>query len=112
MGSEPSFTMAITIHALAGAYRANGQIKNAVELLEHVVKVKEANLADNHPSRLASQHDLAIAYQADGQIKDTVELLEQVVKVHKANLAENHPDHLVSQRALAHIRQTEERNMS
>jgi hypothetical protein len=36
-------------HALAGAYRANGQVKKAVELLEHVVAVEGQVLAEDHP---------------------------------------------------------------
>ena len=35
---------------LAGAYEANSQIKQAVELLEQVVKIKEIILNENHPS--------------------------------------------------------------
>ncbi|KAL4965263.1 purine and uridine phosphorylase [Aspergillus stella-maris] len=57
-------------HELARAYQANGQIKQAVELLEHVIKqavellehvvtVEERTLAKEHPDRLASQHALA-----------------------------------------------------
>jgi len=38
-------------HALASAYEANGQVDEAVALLEHVVKVRE-KLAEDHPSRL------------------------------------------------------------
>jgi hypothetical protein len=53
-------------HALAGAYEANGQVKEAVTLLQHVVKVHRDILAEDHPSRLASQHELAGAYEADG----------------------------------------------
>ena len=56
-------------HALAVAYEANGQIKEAIQLLEHVVAARKTTLADDHPSRLASQHTLAKAYQANGQIK-------------------------------------------
>jgi tetratricopeptide (TPR) repeat protein len=88
-------------HALAGAYRADGQVKKAVELLEQVVAVKEHVLAEDHPSRLASQHALGIAYQADGQVKKAVKLLEQVVAVREKVLAEDHPDRLASQHALA-----------
>ena len=62
-------------HALAGAYRANGQVKQAVALLEHVVKVKESFMAEGHPSRLASQHALAGAYGADGQVERSEVLL-------------------------------------
>ena len=38
-----------------------GNYGEAVELLEHVVRVRE-KLAEDHPSRLASQHALAGAY--------------------------------------------------
>ncbi len=86
-------------HELARAYLENGQIKKAIDLLEHVVDVKE-KLAKDHPDRLASQHELASAYLADGQIKKAVDLLEHVVDV-KEKLAKDHPDRLHSQHELA-----------
>ena len=86
-------------HELAGAYEANGQVDEAVELLEHVVKLEE-KLAEDHPSRLASQHALAGAYKANGQVDEAIELLEHVVKVEE-KLAEDHPDRLASQHELA-----------
>jgi tetratricopeptide (TPR) repeat protein len=58
-------------------------------------------LAEDHPSRLASQHELAGAYQADGQAKEAVRLLEQVVAIEERVLAEDHPDRLASQHNLA-----------
>ena len=45
-------------HALAGAYQADGQIKEAVKLLEQVVAIREKVLKEDHPSRLASQRTL------------------------------------------------------
>ena len=42
----------------------HGQVKEAVALLEQVVRIREQTLAEDHPSRLASQHALAGAYQA------------------------------------------------
>ncbi|KAB5511465.1 hypothetical protein GE09DRAFT_689349 [Coniochaeta sp. 2T2.1] len=59
--------------------KSDGQIKKAVALLEQVVAVQERTLAEEHRSRLASQHALAGAYKSDGQIKKAVALLEQVV---------------------------------
>ncbi|MCJ1425649.1 hypothetical protein MMC29_003549, partial [Sticta canariensis] len=91
-------------HALAGAYQANGQVGDAVELLEHVVKIEE-KLAEDHPSRLASQHGLAGAYQANGQVGDAVKLLEHVVKIQE-KLAESHPSRITSLRALARAYET------
>ncbi|KAM0145413.1 hypothetical protein ACHAPG_011617, partial [Botrytis cinerea] len=78
-------------HELARTYQANGQIKEAVALLEQVVKIEEITLAEDHPDRLASQHELARTYQANGQIKEAVALLEQVVKIEETTLAEDHP---------------------
>ena len=87
-------------HNLGDAYQANGQIDEAIELLEHVVKVRE-KLAEDHPDRLASQHNLADAYQANGQIDEAIELLEHVVEIRREKLAEDHPDRLVSEHNLA-----------
>lgn len=81
--------------------RIDRRVTEAVKLLKHVVAVRETTLAENHPSRLASQHELAVAYQADGQIKEAVKLLKDVVAVEETTLAENHPDRLASQHALA-----------
>jgi tetratricopeptide (TPR) repeat protein len=57
----------LTQHVLAIVYQANGQVKDAVRLLEQVVAIRERVLAEDHPSRLASQHVLAMAYLANGQ---------------------------------------------
>ncbi|KAH6861233.1 hypothetical protein B0T12DRAFT_479964 [Alternaria alternata] len=88
-------------HALAMAYKADGQVHKAVGLLEQVVEIKEKTLAETHPDRLASQHALAGAYRTNGQTKEAVGLLEHVVKVQETTLAETHPDRLASQHALA-----------
>ncbi|KAF8861565.1 hypothetical protein BDZ45DRAFT_586608, partial [Acephala macrosclerotiorum] len=62
-------------HELASAYEANGQILEAIKLLEHVVKIEETTLAETHSNRLASQHELASAYKANGQISEAMKLL-------------------------------------
>ena len=55
--------------------------KEAVSLLEQMVKIKEQTLTGDHPDRLASQHTLVIAYRENGQAKEAVLLLEQIVKI-------------------------------
>ena len=78
-----------------------GNSRQAVELLERVVKIKETTLAETHPGRLASEHELARAYLANGQIEQAVELVKHVVKIEETTLAETHPSRLASQQVLA-----------
>ena len=49
----------------------NGDVEGATQMLEHIVKVEE-KLAEDHPSRLASQHALTGAYRSNGQIDKAV----------------------------------------
>ncbi|KAE8406771.1 kinesin light chain [Aspergillus pseudonomiae] len=98
-------------HTLAIAYQANGQIKEAakllenikeaVKLLENVVAIESEVLAEDHPSRLASQHELAGAYQTNSQIKKAVKLLEHIVAIESEMLTKDHPLQLASQHKLA-----------
>jgi len=78
-----------------------GKNTEAVELLQHVVQIRETKLAEDHPDRLGSQHELARAYQATGQLQKTVELLQHVVQIRETKLAEDHPNRLASQHELA-----------
>jgi tetratricopeptide (TPR) repeat protein len=91
----------LTQHVLAMAYRANGLISEAVELLEQVVAIHKQVLAKDHPNRLASQHELASAYQANGQIIKGARLIGQVVAIREQVLVEDHPHRLTSQHELA-----------
>ncbi|CAG2001638.1 unnamed protein product, partial [Fusarium graminearum] len=79
----------------------DGKARQAMGILGHVVAVRERTLAEDHPSRLASQHELARAYEANGQIKEAVKLLEHVVTVWERTLAEDHPSQLASKHELA-----------
>ena len=81
--------------------RVDGRIKEAVRCFEQCQQWWMNCYAEDHPSRLASQHVLAIAYTADGQVKKAVKLLEHVVEVRERTHAEDHPDRLASQHALA-----------
>jgi tetratricopeptide (TPR) repeat protein len=92
----------VSLYDLAGRNLYDyGRVKEAVSLLEEVVKIQEQTLAAEHPHRLASQHELAAAYQANGQVKEAVSLLEEVVKIEEQILAAEHPHRLASQHELA-----------
>ena len=90
------------LHSLAASNLLNsGKVGRAVKVLEHVVEVREEKLAEDHSSRLTSQHELAIAYRSNGQVDKAVKLLEHIVKVEESKLAEDHPSRLASQHELA-----------
>jgi tetratricopeptide (TPR) repeat protein len=92
----------LTVYDLTARNLINyGKFKEAVSLLEQMVKIQEKTLTEDHPSRLASQYELAGAYQANGQAKQALSILEQVVKIRKQTLAEDHLDRLASQHELA-----------
>ncbi len=46
-------------HALARAFYAKGHVKEAVELLEHLVVIQAETLAEDHPDHLVSEKALA-----------------------------------------------------
>ncbi|KAF1967823.1 hypothetical protein BU23DRAFT_658013, partial [Bimuria novae-zelandiae CBS 107.79] len=88
-------------HALGSLYKADGRTKEAVAMVEHIVKVQETTLAETHPNRLQSQHQLGTVYWTDGRIKETISMLEHVVKVRETTLVETHPNRLQSQHQLS-----------
>jgi tetratricopeptide (TPR) repeat protein len=79
----------------------DGRMKEALLWVQESCEWRDTNLAEDHPSRLASQHELARAYQVNGQVKEAAKLLEHVVAIKTEVLAENHPSRLVSQHELA-----------
>jgi tetratricopeptide (TPR) repeat protein len=83
---------------LGNAYLANGQLPEAIDILEHLAdlqgELSEAN-------RLSAHHALALAYRGNGQNIKAIEILERVVKVREEKLREDHPDRLASQHELA-----------
>ncbi|TVY86272.1 hypothetical protein LAWI1_G008407 [Lachnellula willkommii] len=75
------------------AYMENGQVEEAIALLEHIVKIKET-LVEDHPSRLASQNMLGRAYMENGQVEEAIALLEHIVKINEIALLEDNPNRL------------------
>lgn len=78
-----------------------GKSVQSIKLLEQVMEVTTATLAETHPDRLTSQHVLGQAYIEKGETQQGIKLLEQVVDIQALTLAENHHDRLESQHALA-----------
>jgi tetratricopeptide (TPR) repeat protein len=84
---------------LASLYEENGRMKEAVEILEQVVKMRM--LKEDHSKLLISQHNLACAYMSNGQEEDAIKLMEHVVRIKQSTLEDGHPRRLTSERLLA-----------
>ena len=88
-------------HNLAEAYLHNGQIDEAVELLERISQFKKKQSAMYEASLLDAQHVLALAYLSNSQVDKSIKLLEHVIEVWKTTVREDHPSLLASQHNLA-----------
>jgi tetratricopeptide (TPR) repeat protein len=86
---------------LASAYGRNGQVKDAVELLEHVVAIQTRVPAEDSLTLLQSKVYLARSYQNNNQVKQAVELLEHAVATNATTLTKDHPLQLALQHGLA-----------
>jgi hypothetical protein len=73
-----------------------GGAKEAIELLEYIVRVDETVIVEIHPDRLVSQHELATACYRDRRVRKDIKLLKRVLRFEKTILAETHPDRLAS----------------
>ena len=80
--------------------QVEGRHREAVAMLERVVRAREETLDKTHPSRLASQHELAMAYLADGRVKEASDLFQHLVAVRRGTLPVDHPDLTKSERWL------------
>ena len=62
-------------HALAGAYKANGQIDNAVKLLEYVVKVEEKLVEDTQFKVIPSLNRVIVRIADETPTSSRIELM-------------------------------------
>ncbi|KAI3326403.1 P-loop containing nucleoside triphosphate hydrolase protein [Xylariaceae sp. AK1471] len=83
---EEDYDRLASEHSLATAYLDNKQIKEAIEMFEHVVAVRKKTLVEEDHDRLVSKHQLVSAYINNGQIKEAIKMLEHVVVLASAYL--------------------------
>jgi tetratricopeptide (TPR) repeat protein len=89
---------AVLAKSLLGmAHRLNHQAPEAMEIFDHVARLRAKNLREDHPDRLDSQHQLAGVYFEDGQHTKAIEILERMQKLRGDMVWEDN-----SQRLLAH----------
>jgi hypothetical protein len=88
--AEENPSQLASLHILAKACQAVGEIKRAVKLFEHVVAVRRRTLAEWHPDREASFYVLTGAYEVDNQIRRAGELIQQGILIRQKRLGREH----------------------
>ncbi|KAJ1559565.1 Kinesin light chain 3 [Cladochytrium tenue] len=81
---------------LAGALRANGSGKEALQLYETCLKKFEATRGRDHPETLSCMDHLAGLYQELERLAEAESLFAACVEGRRRALGEDHPDTLVS----------------
>ena len=82
---------------LASAYIVSKQHQKAINLLEHIVQIRERNEAPENENLLLSQHELGRAYIKNNQFEKAATLLEPVVEKKKNRMMSTHRSLLSSQ---------------
>ena len=89
-----------TQDALARGYLFSKQYQKAVNMLEHIVKIREKTEWPEDHHRNWSEHNLGMAYFETKRYESAVTILERVVDVGKKILVDAHPIRLVSEKTL------------
>ncbi len=104
-GGNPSNAelMITTRSIMASAYKALGQYRSAVSMLQQVVAARRQSLGPEHRSTLIATNNLARAYQAMGEVDKAIEIYRETLRYQKENesLGPNHPDTLSTTSNLA-----------
>ncbi|HXJ58546.1 MAG TPA: tetratricopeptide repeat protein [Verrucomicrobiae bacterium] len=90
-----------SMHNLANAYRASGQLSNAIQQGETLLNRSSSLLAADSPEHLTFMNSLAVSYREKGQFTEAISLLERVVVLRKARFGPEDPATLNSMSNLA-----------
>ena len=101
LGPENLVTLCAKQH-LAAAYRHQGQLKSAEQLLQQVLKAREHLLGTDHPDTLSALDNLALTYRNLGRLHEATALHRMVIASSSRVLGAEHPATLVSCHNLAY----------
>jgi len=95
--SPTSLNMALNV---AGMYYLEGDLANAQQLNEGLLKVCERQLGYDHPETLRIVHNLALTFSAKSDEVDALKLITRAIKGRERVLGKEHPDTLASLREM------------
>jgi signal transduction histidine kinase len=90
-----------SISSLAAKMRDAGELAEAFQLIEQIVRVRRRVLGTEHPDTLASTTDLAATLSAAGNHDAALTLMEQTVRTRRRIHGEDHPETVAAMSDLA-----------
>jgi len=77
---------------LALVYRDQNKYKEAANLLNDALAIREKTLGENHPAVAATLNNLAVLYGKRGKYKDAEPLCKRALEIRENVLGSDHPD--------------------
>jgi eukaryotic-like serine/threonine-protein kinase len=81
---------------LAGAYREDRRIADALKLFDETLRLQKARVGPNHPETLATMTGLGRTFLAAGRPADALPLMAEVLKISRATLGSEHAKTLIA----------------
>lgn len=80
------------LNILALVYRDQNKYKEAANLLNDALAIREKTLGENHPAVAATLNNLAVLYGKRGKYKDAEPLCKRALEIREKVLGSDHPD--------------------
>lgn len=84
--------VATMLNILALVYRDQNKYKEAANLLNDALAIREKTLGENHPAVAATLNNLAVLYGKRGKYKDAEPLCKRALEIREKVLGSDHPD--------------------
>ncbi|KAI0197415.1 hypothetical protein EV127DRAFT_450364 [Xylaria flabelliformis] len=79
-----------------------GRYKEAEEIYQQTLDLKEEVLGEKHPNTLSTMNNLALVFSKQGRYKEAEEIYQQTLSVKEEVLGRKHPDTLITINNLAY----------
>ncbi|KAK4887676.1 hypothetical protein RN001_003947 [Aquatica leii] len=84
--------VATMLNILALVYRDQNKYKEAANLLNDALAIREKTLGENHPAVAATLNNLAVLYGKRGKYKEAEPLCKRALEIREKVLGREHPD--------------------
>merc|ERR1712110_725491 len=84
--------VATMLNILALVYHDQNKYKEAANLLNDALAIREKTLGENHPAVAATLNNLAVLYGKRGKYKDAEPLCKRALEIREKVLGSDHPD--------------------